>query len=125
MTVSKILAEVRELEKSMTEPGADCDALRAKKAELLKGMSAAMQGVQVTHTPVVDERLVAYCDSLLAEFEGKEPEDPMYASCIQDIRNSAGTVYQQAIHDKLVKLYGPIYGAELVSETYRKVTAGV
>jgi hypothetical protein len=125
MTVRKILAEIRELEKTMTEPEADCDALRAKKTELLKEMSAAMKGVQVTHTPVVDERLVAYCDSLLVEFEGKEPEDPMYISCVQDIRNSAGTVYQQAIHDKLVKLYGPIFGVERVSETYRKVTAGV
>lgn len=125
MSVRDILAQIRELNNAMTEPGADCDALRIKKAGLLKEMTAAMQGVQVTHTPIVDERLVAYCDSLLVVFEGKEPEDPMYASCVQDIRDAAGTVYQQAIHDKLVKLYGPIYGAERVSETYRKVTAGV
>lgn len=125
MSVRDILAQIRELNNAMTEPGADCDALRTKISMLQKEMAAEMMGVQVTHTPIVDERLVAYCDSLLVKFDDKEPEDPMCISCIQDIRNAAGTVYQQAIHDKLVKLYGPKFGAELVSETYRMVTAGV
>lgn len=122
MSVSDILEEIRALEKTMTEPGVDCDALRAKKAELLKQMRETMVGIQATHTPVVDERLAAYCDSLLVEFE---TEPTVYTSFAEDIRNSAGTVYQQAIHDKLVKLYGPTYGAERVSDAYRMVTAGV
>ena len=125
MTVSEILAEVRKLEHAMREPGADCDALRARKVSLMAELTASVRGVQATHTPVVDERLVAYCDSLLQEFPDKEPDNPTYVDFTADIRNSAGTVYQEAIHDKLVKLYGPMIGADLVSDTYRKVTAGV
>lgn len=121
MSVSEILAEVRKLEDAMREPGADCDTLRAKKTTLLTELSESMRGIQASHTPVVDERLIAYCDSLLQEFS----DNSTYVDFAADIRNSAGTVYQEAIHDKLVKLYGPTIGADLVSDTYRKVTAGV
>ena len=123
MSVSTILAEIREINAAMNASGADLDALRAKKHQLQQELNDSISGVQVTHTPVVDDRLQAYCDSLLSNFD--EEGSVAYRRFASDLRDAAGTVYQEAVHDRLVKYYGPTFGTDRVSEAYRKVTVGV
>lgn len=123
MPVLTILEKIRETAIAMLAPGADMDALRAKKGQLQQELNDTISNLQVMHMPVVDERLQAYCDSLLSDFN--DVESAVYRQFANDLRDVAGTIYQQAIHDKLVKLYGPTYGAERVSDAYRMVTAGV
>lgn len=123
MSISTILAEIREINAAMNAPGADLDVLRAKKRQLQQEINDTMSNVQVTHTPVVDDRLQAYCDSLLSNFD--EEGSVAYRRFASDLRDAAGTVYQESVHDRLVKYYGPTFGTDRVSEAYRKVTAGV
>lgn len=121
--VAGLLAQIRDYENRLREPGADTDAIRAQIAELRQELNRALSGHTVSVTEP-DAKLSNCCDSMLAACPEPVKNTRVQVDYAFDIRAQMGTVFQQAIHDKLVKLYGPTMGADLVSETYRKITTG-
>lgn len=121
--VAGLLAQIRDYENRLREPGADTDAIRAQIAELQQELNRAMSG-HTTSVTEPDAKLLDCCDTMLAACPESVRNSSVEVDYAYDIRAQLGTVFQQAIHDKLVKLYGPTMGADLVSETYRKITTG-
>lgn len=121
--IAGLLAQIRDYENQMREPGADTDALRAQIAEMRVELNRAIAGHK-TVVSELDSTLADCCASMLDKCPESIRNSRIHADYADDIKEQAGTIFQEAVHDKLVKLYGPTMGADLVSATYRKITTG-